>query len=347
MQIAYEKLEKLVADIFAANGAPEKDAMCTAEIMVKANLCGVDSHGVQLTELYVEWIKKGLLVPGAPITVMKESASTCVLDVGYNFGHVGAAKAVEIVAEKASQTGAACVVTRNCRHVGRLGEYTGRLAERGLLAFGSVALLTELVAPFGSREPKLGTNPLSYAAPSNNAPVLMDLATSSVAGSKIVLAGKKGDSVPEGLILDKNGNPSTDPAAFSGGGSLLPMGGLGGTHKGSALSILTEAFGSLLAGEEHEKISRENQGYTYNSLFILAIDPKFFFGLEDYKEKMGIFTAFIKAASPALGFSEVLMPGEIEANTADVRRSGGIPLPDTIWDSLTALAEKCDVEIPL
>lgn len=353
MVIDHEKLERFVTDIFAAQGAPVDEAAVVAKELVDCNLAGVDSHGVGRVMMYTDHIQNGILKIGAPVTILKETPTTAVVDFGGNFGHFGAYKMVEIVAKKAGESGMACAVSRRAYHVGRVGAYTEMLARRGYLALGmaSVSSVYAIVAPWGGREGRLSTNPITYAAPTHGEPVVMDVATSAVAMGKSLLTWQKGEEMPPDALQDNEGRPTTDPRwgltglvsedLYPHGGTYLPMGGKVAGHKGYGLSTMTEAFCAVLASQE--RTPAEDQPDYLNVLYLQAIDLDFLYGLDDYKARMEQFVQYLKNTPPAAGFTEVLVPGELEMRMRAKRKVEGIPLPEKIWGDLVKIGGKYGV----
>jgi uncharacterized oxidoreductase len=192
------------------------------------------------------------------------------------------------------------------------------------------------VVPFGGREPRIGTNPLSIAIPSDlEGPLFLDMATSAVAAGKIQLAASRGQPVPLGWIIDSNGRPSTDPGDLRGGGALLPLGGSEG-YKGSGLSVIVEILCGLLTGLGFgiDPTGRHNDG-----CFLAAFNVSAFRPLAEFKREVAEFARYLKSTPPAEGFSGVLYPGEIEYMTERDRRENGIDVEDATWSKLRALAE--------
>jgi uncharacterized oxidoreductase len=197
------------------------------------------------------------------------------------------------------------------------------------------------VAPFGGREARLGTNPLSIAFPSDlEAPVLIDMATSAVAGGKLLVAQARREPIPLGWLLDREGRPTTDAGAFRAGGVMLPLGGPQG-YKGSALSFAVETLAAVLPGLG---FGVDPEGRHNDGAFLLAFDPAAFRPLGDFKAEVTAFARYVKATPPAEGFTEVLYPGEIEYRTEQRRRREGIPIEDATWEKLTALARAAGTE---
>jgi uncharacterized oxidoreductase len=213
---------------------------------------------------------------------------------------------------------------------------------------GMIAMITadsgrgpKHVAPFGGREKRLGTNPISIAMPSNlDGPFFIDMASSAVAAGKINLALARGADIPEGWIIDKDGQATTNPAAFKEGGPLLPLGGTEG-YKGYGLSAMIEIFSGILTGLGHgvEPTGRHNDG-----CFMAVFKVEAFRSLETFKKEVADFAHYLKNTLPADGFDEVLYPGEIEFKREQERSLNGIEVEDATWSKLHDLAQQYGME---
>jgi uncharacterized oxidoreductase len=276
-------------------------------------------------------------VPGAPIEVLAETPTTARVDGHWGFGQVVSTRAMELAIRKARERRVAVVTVFRQSHVGRLGDYPLMAARAGLVGIMMCdsGRAPKQVAPFGGREARLGTNPLAIAFPSDlEAPVLVDMATSAVAGGKIAVARARRSPIPTGWILDREGRPTTDPAALGEGGVMLPLGGPEG-HKGYVLSFAVETLAAILPGLGFgvDPAGRHNDG-----AFLLAFDPGAFLPTDRFRAEVAAFARYLKATPPAEGFAEVLYPGELEHRTALARRRDGIPVEDATWERLGALA---------
>jgi uncharacterized oxidoreductase len=336
-------LHRLAAALYESAGASPGDARVVADHQVDANLAGHDSHGVHLLPTYLDRIRKGHIVPGAPIAVLDETDTTARVDGHWGFGQVVSTRAMELCIAKARRHRVGIVSVFRQSHVGRLGDYPLMAAAAGLvgLMMCDSGQAPKQVAPFGGREARLGTNPLAIAFPSDlEAPVLVDMATSAVAGGKLLVARARREAIPLGWLLDPAGNPTTDPSHFAAGGAMLPLGGPQG-YKGSALSFAVETLAAILPGLGFgvDPAGRHNDG-----AFLLAFDPAAFRPLAEFKAAVAAFARYLKATPPAAGFTEVLYPGEIEHRTAERRRREGIPIEDDTWSRLEALARAAGLE---
>src|SRR3982075_2287933 len=221
-----DRLTHIGAALLRAAGASDEEARGVAVGCVNANLAGHDSHGVIAIPTYIDRVKAGHIVPGTEWTIVRESPTTTVIDGHWGFGFHVNAKAMALTIEKAKTANvAACTVFRQS-HVGRLAAYPMMAMREGMigLATADSGRSPKHVAPFGGREARLGTNPISIAVPSDlEAPFYLDMATSAVAAGKIQLAVSRGEEIPTGWIVDSEGRQTTDPKTFPQGGPPLPL----------------------------------------------------------------------------------------------------------------------------
>jgi uncharacterized oxidoreductase len=338
-----EKLEQITAAVFQAAGTPEDDARSVAQLMVWANLVGHDSHGVIHIPRYVGQIKEGLIVPGATPEVIKDTPSAAMIDGHWNFGHVVAKKGVELAIKKARQTTIACVSLAHLNHIGRVGAYPTMAAQAGMAAIAccSSGGSGRQVVPFGGREGRLGTNPISIAFPSRmEGPILLDYASSASAAGKIRVYRNRGQQLPAGWIVNKEGAPTRDPNDFYADGALLPLGGDQG-HKGYALAFLVDILGGILSRDGYAK-----EGVTRfsNGAFMIVIDINTFVPVSTLMDEIEDMTRFIKTSPPVPGVTEVLYPGEKEAKSENERRAKGIEIEDETWRQIQGVIREYGLE---
>ena len=335
--IQANRLREIASALLVANKVPENEAATVARHVVNANLAGHDSHGMIMLPNYIERVRVGHIVPGAPFTIVQESPSTTVVDGNWGFGYVINERAMQLTIEKAStQNIAACTVFRQ-GHVGRLASYPLMAARAGMIgmAWADSGRSPKGVAPFGGREARLGTNPWAMAVPSDlDGPFCMDFATSAVAMGKIKLAEARGQEIPRGWVVDSEGDLTTNPAKLKGG-ALLPLGGPGEGYKGTALAAMGEIFCGLLTGLGFgvEPSGRHNDG-----CFLIAIKVEAFRPLLSFRKEVADFAHYLKDTPPAKGSSGVLYPGEIEHRAEQKRTSAGIEIEDATWQKLGNLA---------
>jgi LDH2 family malate/lactate/ureidoglycolate dehydrogenase len=332
-----DRLATIGAALLRAAGATPEEAEAVAVGCVNANLAGHDSHGIIAVPTYIDRIKVGHIVPGAPMTIVNESAATTVIDGHWGFGFHVNAKAMQLTIDKAKKTNvAACTVFRQS-HVGRLAAYPLMAIKEGMigLATADSGRSTKVVAPFGGREARLGTNPISIAVPSDlEAPFYLDMATSAVAAGKVALAAARGEPIPMGWVVDADGKQTTDPTRLRQGGALLPLGGTEG-YKGSGLAAMVEILCGLLTGLGFgvEPSGRHNDG-----CFMAVFKVDAFRPLAEFKREVAEFARYLKATPASQGSPGVYYPGEIEHLNEQARRKSGIDVEDATWAKLRALA---------
>ena len=343
MKIKCQDLLEKVIEIFVKAGVPKEEAEIVSRELVEANMAGVHSHGVLRIPQYLDEIAEGSIKPGAIVGVIRETLTTAIVDCNHNFGQIGAAFMAEVVAEKAKASMIACAISVNANHIGRLGSYVERIARKGLLAFGMAAVFTVgPMAPFGGAEGKLGTNPIAFAVPRKyGTPVVLDCATTVVAEGKLRSYVQEGRDVPQGWIRDGYGNDTVKPMEFYGPprGTILPMGGA----KGSALAMMADIFTIALSNTDYWSCLPEKPD-AQNGVFLMAVNPEAFFGEELFKEQSEKHFRFFKDTKPAKGFTEVLLPGEIEEKNTECSQKNGIELPDSTWNGLIEIAKGLNCE---
>ena len=336
-------LEEIADNLLQGAGAPEEEAATVARHVIGANLAGHDSHGIIQIPTYIDRVVKNEIVPGADWEIIQESPTTTVVDGHWGFGYVANERAMKYTIEKAKTQNVAAATVFRQGHIGRLASYPLMAAEEGMISMitADSGRGPKHVAPFGGREKRLGTNPISIAMPSNlDGPFFIDMASSAVAAGKINLALARGDDIPEGWIIDKDGQATTNPAAFKEGGPLLPLGGTEG-YKGYGLSAMIEIFSGILTGLGHgvEPSGRHNDG-----CFMAVFKVEAFRSLETFKKEVADFAHYLKNTLPADGFDEVLYPGEIEFKREQERSLNGIEVEDATWSKLHDLAQQYGME---
>ena len=338
------QLQKITRDIFEAGGVPSDEAVIIAELLVASNLAGHDSHGVIRIPQYIGLIASGLIQPGAPLEVERDSSSHALINGNWGFGHVIAQKAMSLAIEKAKSNTISAISVYNCNHIGRIGSYPLMAAEVDMVGItmvnaGGTALY---VAPFGGRDGRLATNPIAIATPTREGhPILLDITSSVVAQGKIRVAVNRGDSVPLGWLINSEGEPTEDPGDLmkTPPGALLPLGGIVG-HKGYALGLMIDILGGALSGAG---CSGSGNTRLQNGILMMALDIANFTPLDDFYEHVDGLVAHVKASPTAPEFDEILTPGEIEARQTDRRLREGIPIDDETWRQIQETAAEVGI----
>lgn len=327
-------LRNYCRDVLAASGVDADCALAVADMLVDADLTGISTHGVSRMSIYMERMEKGMMSRKNNIKITKEGPSAVVIDGGNTLGAATAKFAMETCIRKAKETGCCFAAVHSSNHFGATGYYTKMAAAQNMIGFACTNL-TGKIAPFGSAQPFMGTNPISMTAPSHGRPFLLDMSPSVVALGKLILAQKLGKEIPLGWALDMDGKPTTDPAAGRKG-SLIPIGG----PKGSGIAMAVDILSGVLTGagygphlhDLYEFDAPQGIGH-----FMGAIDIAHFIDVESFKSMMDTLTSEVKGLKKADGFSEILMPGEIELRKAEENAVSGIDLPDPVYEELTEL----------
>jgi len=338
-----DKLEEITRALLLGAGASKEESTIIARHSIGANLAGHDSHGIIQIPTYIDRMDRGHIVPGAEYEILKDTPTTTVVDGHWGFGYVVTERTMQMTIDKARTQNVAAATVHRQSHVGRLASYPLMAADADMIGMitADSGRSAKAVVPFGGREKRLGTNPISIAMPSDlEGPFFLDMATSAVAAGKINLAKARGNEVPEGWIIDKDGNPTTDPNELSSGGAILPLGGEEG-HKGYGLSSMVEIFSGILTGLGfgHDPSGRHNDG-----CFIAVFNLAAFREVSDFKQEIREFANYLKSSEPASGFDEVYYPGEIEHLRETSQRKKGVFVEEATWTELSALAAKYGVE---
>lgn len=336
--VSADRLRPLIARIFEAVGVPPADAETVAEILVEADLRGVESHGSTRVAGYVSMIRLGLLNPAPRVEVLRETPTTAMLEGDRAFGMVVAKRAMEMAVARARRMGVACVTARNITHTGMIGFYTMMAVRQGLIGIACNNGPT-ILPPFGGTTPTFATNPFSAAFPAGREdPIVLDMATSIVAAGKLRQAAKKGVPIPKEWALDRHGTPTTDPTEAIFHGFLQWAGG----YKGFGLATVVEVLGGVLSGglfgRDVPAMKAFGEDPLVTSAFYMAIDPECFMPLGEFRSRVDRLIRQVKTSERARGVEEVYVAGEIEFRKKRQRLKEGIPLSDVVYRELAGLA---------
>lgn len=332
--------------LLKAHGLPEGDARTVAHCLVRADLRGVDTHGIQYLPHYLGRVDKGLINPRPALKIEGKSPVAAALDGQDGFGFVVGMAAIEAAMEMARTYGVGIVAARRSTHFGMAASYVLRAVEAGFVA-QVYSNASPAMPPWGGREAMLGTSPFACGAPGGKLdPYILDLSFAVAARGKIRKAARRGEPIPLGYALDKAGRPTTDATAALDG-VVLPIGG----YKGSGLAMLMDLMGGVIAGAGHAG-GVGNQFSDYDrpqdvGHFFMAMKPDLFVPLEEYRTRMDRLVSAVRGAPRAEGFTEILMPGEREARLEQQRRATGVHIGPVELESLKAAAAKAGVEGPV
>ncbi len=351
-------LRGFVESVCSGMGAAAEVAEEVARHLVRANLSGHDSHGVIRLPQYVAQADSGVLVPSARPTVLHESGAVALIDAGRGFGHFSTRFALDWAMIRARQQGIAAAGVRHSSHIGRLGEYTERAGEAGLISIVTVGAAGPGVGGmilFGGRQRFFGANPWSIGVPAaGRPPMVFDGSTSTVAEGKVRVARARGVPLPPGCIVDRDGQPTTDPEDFYAGGALVPLGGEVAGHKGYGLAMASALISGLamiddpdytLIGASVLQDVGDSRGQIAG-VFVAVVDPTAFGDAASYVGMAGETLAAAKRIEPGPGRTEVLVPGEPEVRTREARQREGIALPAATWMELGGVAQRFGLALP-
>jgi ureidoglycolate dehydrogenase (NAD+) len=341
-RIQAEDLKKFGQAILRKVGVPKQYAMETADILVDANLRGIDTHGIYLSNLYTRRLEKKLINPTPEFRFDKKRAGVGLLNADYSLGQPATLEAARRAVQLAKDAGVGIVVVKNSNHFGAAAYYAEFIASQDCI--GLVMCDGECdVIPFGGREKFLGTDPICCCVPSGNQPC-MDMATSEVAFGKVRAAAEAKQSIPANWAVDRNGQPVTDAQLAY---AVVPMSG----PKGYALGLMIEIFSSRLTGMPYgAHIIRkfddwENRAFMGH--YIQAIDIEAFCSMEEFKKGMDELIADLKSQPTAPGVKEILIPGEPEWRIKLERIKDGCPIRKEDANLLAKLGEDFGVPFPI
>jgi uncharacterized oxidoreductase len=334
-------LERLARDLFIAHRVPSDDAAWIASMLVRANLRGHDSHGVIRIPQYCAAIARGELNPTPDIRVVSDAPTLAIVDGDGGFGQVVARRGVTLAIDKARANALAAVALRRTSHVGRLADYAELAAAAGLIGLLWANARHGLnVAPWGGAARRLGTNPHGIAVPGPGGAVVMshDFATSVWAEGKLRVKFNRGESVPDGIMLNGRGEPSTNPKEYytEPPGALLTS----GAHKGYGLSLAVEILGGILSGTG---AAGPGGGVFANGTLIICLDPARFLPRADFDAQVAALLDWVRATPLAAGAKEILVPGEPEVRMERERRAAGITVEDATWAQIVGCAMEVGV----
>lgn len=345
------QLKKFSEKVFLKMGCPIEDARLAANVLVSADLRGVDSHGVARLSGYIRLWEGGRVNPTPKIRIVHESPSTAVIDGDNGLGLVVGPKAMNRAIEKANEAGTCWISVRNSNHFGIAGYHAMLAIEHDMIGI-SMTNASPLVAPTFSTERLLGTNPIAVAVPADKEPPLVaDFATTTVANGKLEILQRKNEQAPEGWVQDAEGNSSTDPGELKNGGALLPLGGdrEHGSHKGYCLGSIVDIFTAVLSGANYgpwvppfvsflplaNEMPGQGIGHFFGAMRIDAFRPG-----EEFKQNMDRWIGRFREASVIEGNENVLIPGDPERNMEQERTKDGIPLLKPVEQDLLKLADR-------
>lgn len=338
-RIAASTLERYACALLEAGGFAPDHAAQTAEMLVWANLRGVESHGVLRIPRYVEMVDLGLINPAASIRQVAGRGAVSVLDADRAPGAVAMNAACDSAVAQARDHGVGWCVIKRITHAGAIGIYAEKIAAAGYAAMVMTAS-KPLMIYHGSRSEGVSTNPLAIAVPTADParPMIFDMSTAAVAAGKITAAKDAGRAIPLGWAVDAEGRETTDPAQVK---AVLPMAG----PKGTGLSLMIEILASVLVGNPLITLALRDGTEPGGNGIVVALDPSAFGAADQFPVGVSDLAAAIKALEPIAG-GTVLLPGERGDGERLRRLADGVPVADGTRSRLAALAAKLGVQVP-
>jgi LDH2 family malate/lactate/ureidoglycolate dehydrogenase len=343
--VSHTRLQEFIEGALVAMTMPGERAAITARLMVKTDLRGVDSHGIDMLPRYHELWQQGFVAMEADPIVVRDFAATALYDGAKGLGHYVSTQAMRLAIDKARAFGIGIVTVRNSGHFGAAANYSMMALEHDMIGIATTNSPYVAMVPTFGRAPKLSTNPISFSAPAGrHAPFVLDMATTTVAVGKVRIASRWGKPIPSGWALDDQGDPTTDADVAMKHRLLSPLGGtreLGG-HKGYGLGMMVDilsgvlpgaVYGDLFQRSNHAERKIQDVGHCF-----VAIDPARFRPLEDFKRDMDDMFDSVKSSPPAEGQMRVFVAGEPEAESERRRLREGIPISRTLLGLVNEIA---------
>ena len=345
MKIDHNELHKFIEALLTATGSSPTEAKIVTDHLVLANLSGHDSHGVGMIPAYMTNLKAGLLHPNQHVEMVQQNGSMLVFDGRAGYGQVVAREAMEQTIKLAQETGLALSALRNAHHIGRVGTYGEQCADAGLVSlhFVNVTGHRPLVAPHRGADARYGTNPICISLPdtAKEPRIILDFATSKVALGKLRVANNSGKEVAEGLVIDKHGNPTTDPGVMweEEVGALLPI----GEHKGYGLALMCELLSGAIGGGGTIQPGNHRDTRIINSMLTILIDPSRLTDTDYIASEMKAMCDYVRQSPPRKGHDNVILPGDPEREQRNLRRANGIEIDNETWRQIMEAAEEYGV----
>ena len=358
-EVAYipvDVIQNFMLDVLQGLGVPEDEARICAEVLITSDLRGIESHGVGRLKHYYDRIKAGVQFTKTEIEIVKETETTALVDGHHGMGHVMAYRSMRLAMDKARGYGLGAVTVRNGTHFGIAGYYSLMAAREGMMGF-TVTNARPAIAPTFGTEPMLGTNPIAFAAPSDLPyPFCFDGATSITQRGKIEVAARAEKPVPEGWVIDAEGNPATDPLQIladmgRAAAALLPLGGAGelrAGYKGYGLATMVEILSASLCGGMFMKdllgLAEDGSRRPYMlGHFFLAIDIEHFIPLDVSRRITGQIMRALQNSRHAPGQDRIYVAGEKEYEAKKLVRQRGVPVNRNLRRELQVMRDELGI----
>ena len=346
---------ELITDIFKAKSCNNYEAKTIAERLCGSNLKGHDSHGIVRVPRYVLWMEWGWVFPNVRPELIVDSGALALIDAKQGFGQVAGEFAVDEGIKRAKSHGVSVVGLKNSGHLGRIGDWSERAADAGLVSLHFVNVRGSLlVAPFGGSDRRGSTSPLSIGVPSKDTDhIILDMATSTVAEGKVMVAQKGGKPLPSGALIDSNGNLTINPEVMygkinenevpnseNGTGAITAF----GLHKGSGINFMMEILGGALTGSGVSAgIDDKEKRKFANGMLSLYVKVDNMVNFEYFLNEVRSYADFVRSSPPANKNEKVLIPGDKEISTYKDRLANGLPVAPIVWQNIKQTAKELNI----
>jgi LDH2 family malate/lactate/ureidoglycolate dehydrogenase len=352
MNIETNKVRSFCERLFQGYGFSEDDSKIISDILLRADLYGIESHGIHRLVRYHEEISSGQVDVKAKPQIIHETGISACLDANKAMGQLAAVHAMNLAIQKARNSGCGMITIRNSNHYGIASYYTEMAAEQDLIGISMTNTEAICVPTFGAQA-MTGTNAMALAMPADPFTFSFDASTTVVPRGKLEVYRKKGEPLPDHWALDENGSPCNDAAVVieniiaKAGGGIAPLGGLGtqnGGHKGYGLSVIVDLFSAVISGGLTSNYVNRKKDHTGICHYFMAIDYGVFGDKKTIKANMSKFLQELRDSKKAEGKSRVYTHGERSAQMMEQRKNGQIPVSDKTLEEMKAIAKKLNVE---
>jgi len=341
--LSISEAEHFISSALQAVQVPAADALLVAQLMVKSDLVGADGHGIFRLPAYLKRIRAGGVNLHPNIHIERDQGATALINGDNALGHLVMNKAIELALDKVKQHSVCWIGSHYGNHSGAASVYVRKLAEQGYIGIYMAVGNANHMAPWGGIDLLLSTNPIAIAVPAGDGPmVLLDIATTVAAYGKVKVAAQKGESIPEGWMIDRYGQPITDPKK-SAEGSLLPIGAYKGYGLAVMIGLLAGALNNAAVGKGTIDFNAHHDLVTNTGQTIIAVDPSAFGDKEQFIDRVITLVNDLKSSSTLPGVKEIRVPGEGAAKTMSERMQLGIPMTPELLEALNQCAQECRI----
>jgi LDH2 family malate/lactate/ureidoglycolate dehydrogenase len=338
------ELRRFIANVLASHGLPSNDAEKVAALMAEADARGADGHGIFRLPQYVKRIHSGGINVRPNIRVIRERAASGLVDGDHAMGHLVMSRAAEIAIEKARTAGVAWVGARNSNHAGPAMLYARMPLAHDMIGIYIAVGSANHLPPWGGTEMLLSTNPIAIAVPgAKHESIVLDMATTNAAYGKVKIKAQRGEPMPEGWMMDRQGRPLTDPTRASEG-FLLPIGGPKGYGLSLMFGLLAGTLNGAAFGKDVVDFNADSKSPTNTGHAIVAIDIAAFADVADFKNSVDEIWEQMKSSPKLPGVDEIRLPGERSATIFEDRMAEGVPVSGELRRALDELADRVGVE---